>query len=304
MSLVVENITKYYGTQKAIDGVSFTAEPNSIIGLIGPNGAGKTTTMKILTCYMPSDEGRVNIHGLDIETDEQEIKRITGYLPEHNPLYGNMYVKEFLLFVSRIHRIPHPHQHISSIIEKVGLGIEQHKKISELSKGYKQRVGIAQAIIHDPKILILDEPISGLDPNQLVEIRNLIRELKEDKTIIFSSHILQEVESICDRVVILNKGRVITNESLLSLQEDEGEEFILNLKLTSPVDKTLLSDINGVSMVKQNDSTSYSIRCNKDEYTRELIFDTIVQSGSKIILMEFKQDSLESIFKSVTQSDS
>ncbi|MBT8230534.1 MAG: ATP-binding cassette domain-containing protein [Bacteroidia bacterium] len=304
MSLVVENITKYYGTQKAIDGVSFTAEPNSIIGLIGPNGAGKTTTMKILTCYMPSDEGRASIHGLDIETDEQEIKRITGYLPEHNPLYGNMYVKEFLLFVSRIHRIPHPHQHISSIIEKVGLGIEQHKKISELSKGYKQRVGIAQAIIHDPKILILDEPISGLDPNQLVEIRNLIRELKEDKTIIFSSHILQEVESICDRVVILNKGRVITNESLLSLQEDEGEEVILNLKLTSPVDKIRLTDINGVSMVKQNDSTSYSIKCNKDDYTRELIFDTIVQSGSKIILMEFKQDSLESIFKSVTQSDS
>ena len=301
MSIRVRNITKIYGTQKAIDNVSFDAEVGEVIGLIGPNGAGKTTTMKILTGYMPQSEGQVEIFGHDIKTDDLEIKKLTGYLPEHNPLYGSMYVKEYLHFVCRIHRLKNISERISNVIEQVGLEREQHKKISALSKGYKQRVGIAQAIIHDPKVLILDEPISGLDPNQLIEIRALIKSLSKDRIIIFSSHILQEIESICDKVIILDKGKIIRDDSIAELNASTQDILNLRLSFLQEINQDELTKIEGVLKVEKIQNAQYLIRYEISNDPREKIFDWAVHNGNKILEMTPIQESLESIFKSVTQ---
>ena len=304
MSIIVNKLTKIYGEQKAIDQISFTADPNQVVGLIGPNGAGKTTTMKILTCYMPPSSGNVQLCGYDISKDDFEIRKIIGYLPEHNPLYGSMYVKEYLSFVCRIHKIQKPQARVNEILDRVGISVEKHKKISELSKGYKQRLGIAQAIIHDPKVLILDEPISGLDPNQLIEIRNLIKELKENKTIIFSSHILQEVESICDRVVILDKGQVITNESISNLNMINQDITNIHLELIDYIDISYLMNIPGIISVEDLGHKKYSVSAEKNKDVRVLIFDKVVEVGNKILIMNIQQDSLENIFKSITKTNS
>lgn len=216
MSILVESLTKIYGTQKAVDSISFSAGPG-VLGFLGPNGAGKSTTMKILTGFIPQTSGKASVCGFDVATDPLAVKRSIGYLPESNPLYTDMYVKESLAFIARIHQMVSPAGRIADIIEQTGLGPEQHKKIGQLSKGYRQRVGLAQAILHDPEVLILDEPTSGLDPNQLIGIRQLILELGKTKTIILSTHIMQEVEAVCNNVIIINKGKIVADDSLEGL---------------------------------------------------------------------------------------
>src|SRR6201995_4710772 len=221
MSISVESLTKIYGQQKAVDGISFSAAPG-VLGFLGPNGAGKSTTMKILTGFIPQTSGKASVCGFDVEKQSLDVKRNIGYLPESNPLYQDMYVKESLAFIAGIHKINSPEQRIAEVIELTGLGPEQFKKISQLSKGYRQRVGLAQAIIHDPQVLILDEPTSGLDPNQLIGIRQLIRDLGKTKTIILSTHIMQEVEAVCNQVIIINKGKIVADDTLDGLRNKNG----------------------------------------------------------------------------------
>ncbi|HEY0245965.1 MAG TPA: ATP-binding cassette domain-containing protein [Mucilaginibacter sp.] len=225
MSILVESLTKTYGTQKAIDGISFTAN-TGVLGFLGPNGAGKSTTMKILTGFIQQTSGKASVCGFDVEKDALAVKRNIGYLPESNPLYTDMYVKESLEFIAGIHQLNSPAQRIAAIIEQTGLGPEQHKKIGQLSKGYRQRVGLAQAILHNPQVLILDEPTSGLDPNQLIGIRQLILDLGKTKTIILSTHIMQEVEAVCNQVIIINKGKIVADDSLAGLKEKSNSKSL------------------------------------------------------------------------------
>lgn len=231
MSIVVESLTKVYGAQKAVNGISFSAKPG-VLGFLGPNGAGKSTTMKILTCFIPQTAGKATVCGYDIEKQPLEVKRNIGYLPESNPLYLDMYVKESLAFIAAIHKMASPQKRITDIIEQTGLGPEQHKKIGQLSKGYRQRVGLAQAILHDPKVLILDEPTSGLDPNQLIGIRQLILDLGKTKTIILSTHIMQEVEAVCGHVIIINKGKIVADDSLSGLTAKNKGKTLENIFIT------------------------------------------------------------------------
>jgi ABC-2 type transport system ATP-binding protein len=228
MSIVVESLTKVYGTQKAVDGISFSAQPG-VLGFLGPNGAGKSTTMKMLTCFIPQTRGTASVCGYDIEKQPLEVKRNIGYLPESNPLYLDMYVKESLAFIANIHQMQSPQKCIADIIEQTGLGPEQHKKIGQLSKGYRQRVGLAQAILHDPKVLILDEPTSGLDPNQLIGIRQLILDLGKTKTVVLSTHIMQEVEAVCDHVIIINKGKIVADDTLAGLRDKNKGKSLENI---------------------------------------------------------------------------
>ena len=218
MSILVENLSKTYGTQNAIDGISFQTSKGSVVGFLGPNGAGKSTTMKILTCYIPQSSGTVAVCGMDVTTHSMEVRRSIGYLPEHNPLYLEMYVREALSFVGSVYKLENPKKRIDEVIELCGLGEEQNKKIITLSKGYRQRLGLAQAIFSDPSVLILDEPTSGLDPNQVIGIRNLITELGKTKTVILSTHIMQEVEAVCEQVIIINKGKIVANDNLNNLK--------------------------------------------------------------------------------------
>jgi ABC-2 type transport system ATP-binding protein len=228
MSISVASLTKVYGKQKAIDNISFSAEPG-VLGFLGPNGAGKSTTMKILTGFIPQTSGKASVCGFDVETQPLEVKRSIGYLPESNPLYTDMYVRESLAFIANIHQIDNAEKRIDEIIELTGLTPEKHKRIGQLSKGYRQRVGLAQAILHDPQVLILDEPTSGLDPNQLIGIRQLIRDLGKTKTIILSTHIMREVEAVCDRVVIINKGTIVADDTLAGLTKKNGGKSLENI---------------------------------------------------------------------------
>lgn len=233
MSIKVKNLSKHYGQQKAVDEISFEAEPGKILGFLGPNGAGKSTTMKMLTAYLSPTSGDAEVCGKSILTNEIEVKQLIGYLPEHTPLYNDMYIREFLSFVGETYNVKNLTRRVEDVIKQVGLTPEQHKKIGMLSKGYKQRVGLAQAIIHDPSVLILDEPTSGLDPNQLTDIRALIKELGKNKTVIISTHIMQEVEAICDKVIIINKGKIVANNTILALKANHKtnsiEEIFRNL---------------------------------------------------------------------------
>jgi len=228
MSILAESLTKVYGKQNAIDGITFSAHAG-VLGFLGPNGAGKSTTMKILTCFIPQTGGKATVCGFDVEKQPLEVKRKIGYLPENNPLYLDMYVKESLAFMAGIHQMKAPQKRIAEVIEQTGLGPEQHKKLGELSKGYRQRVGIAHAILHNPEALILDEPTSGLDPNQLIGIRQLIIELGKTKTVILSTHIMQEVEAVCSQVIIINKGKIVANGPLTALKEKNGGATLENI---------------------------------------------------------------------------
>jgi len=301
VSIVVKDLTKIYGAQRAIDAISFEAKPGEILGLLGPNGAGKTTTMKILTCYMPASSGEALVCGLQVGKEDQQIKSKIGYLPEHNPLYGSMYVQEYLSFVGSIHKIKNKSTRVSELIELVGLEREYRKHISSLSKGYKQRVGLAQALIHDPEVLILDEPISGLDPNQLIEIRNLISSLKKDKTIIFSSHILQEVESISDKIVILDRGKIVADDSLTSLSAAPEIGLTLHVELLRPIDIAAFKSIAGVAKVDRYDTNKYVIATKDKTDIREAIFDVVVGNNNKLLGIQLDKQSLETVFKSVTR---
>jgi ABC-2 type transport system ATP-binding protein len=303
MSIEVKNITKLYGEQKALDNVSFEIRTGQIVGFLGPNGAGKSTMMKILTGFIPPTSGSAKVCGYDILTQAMEVKRSVGYLPESNPLYGDMYVKEYLHFVAGMHGI---HSNVNALvarmIEMTGLGLEQKKKIRMLSKGYKQRVGLAQALIHDPKVLILDEPTSGLDPNQLVEIRNLIKELGKEKTVMLSTHIMQEVEAMCEQVIIINRGKIEANQTIDSIQQaaNTNKEYV-EVELEGAVNENLLMHISGVTAVKKQTGNLWLIESEKGHDIRAALFQWAVANQVTVLTLKKHETSLEEVFQQVTR---
>ena len=301
MSVQVQNLVKKYGEQRAVDSISFSARPGEILGFLGPNGAGKSTTMKILTQYIGADEGTATVCGFDLSDPSMDAKKVVGYLPEHNSLYKDMYVKEYLSFVAGIHQLDNIQIRVADIIEQTGLSLEQHKKIGMLSKGYKQRVGLAQAMIHDPQVLILDEPTSGLDPNQLVEIRRLIKELGKEKTVIFSSHIMQEVQALCDRVVIIDRGKIVADREIGLLDELVVEESCVTLEITG-MNASVFETVSGVNRLESTSSGKIKVFADRDLDIREALFDAVVQNGGKILSMHKETSSVEDVFHKLTTS--
>ena len=299
MSIEVKNLFKYYGQQAAVNDVSFSVKQGEILGFLGPNGAGKSTTMKIITGFIPSHSGEVTVCGLKVDVDNLEARKLIGYLPENNPLYLDMYVKEYLEFVGGIYKIKKVKSRVNEMIDAVGLGIEQNKKIGALSKGYRQRVGLAQAIIHDPKVLILDEPTSGLDPNQLVEIRELIRTIGKEKTVMFSTHIMQEAEAICDRLVIINNGRIVANDRALSLQE-KNEEQTSYIEFDQVVSKSQLTKIVGVKKVEAVKNGWLVSADQKIDLNKEIALHA-QQEGWLILTLKTEKKTLEEVFRNLTK---
>jgi ABC-2 type transport system ATP-binding protein len=303
MLIHIDQLTKVYGQQKAIDDLNFEVRPGEILGFLGPNGAGKTTTMKIITCYMPPTSGTVTMGAYNIHEHPLEIRSKIGYLPEHNPLYLDMYVKEFLQFVSQVYKLPKAtqKQRIAEVIEMTGLGREQNKKIGALSKGYRQRVGLSQALIHNPEVLILDEPTSGLDPNQIVEIRNLIKEVGKDKTVIFSSHILSEVEAIADRVIIIDKGQIVADSDDAGIQSLSSDEALIQLELGEEgMDLSSIEGMAGVREIENISPTLFVIHTDKEAEIRKAIFDACVEKGNFIVSLNKETFSLEDAFRKLT----
>lgn len=301
MSVRVEHITKLYGEQKALDDVSFEVGAGEVVGFLGPNGAGKSTMMKIICCFIPQTSGKVTVQGFDVNNDPIEVRRKVGYLPEHNPLYLEMYVREFLGFVAGIHMNGNSIKNkVDKMIEMTGLGPEAHKKIGALSKGYRQRVGLAQAMIHDPEVLILDEPTTGLDPNQLVEIRGLIKEIGKEKTVILSTHIMQEVEAICDRVIIIDKGVIVTDENTKILRQKSSAGMTLEVEFEAAVPSAELKKIDGVVDVSPIADNKYLITCAPDKDIRSDLFEWAVSNEHKVLTLQQGTHSLENIFRSLT----
>jgi|TARA_B110000977_G_scaffold65990_2_gene89784 ABC-2 type transport system ATP-binding protein len=300
MSIEIKNVTKIYGLQKALNEVSFTVNQGEILGFLGPNGAGKSTLMKIISCYIPPTEGTVIVDGYDVREDSLEIRKRVGYLPEHNPLYLDMYVKEYLTFIAGIHKLNKKKEKLSNVIDLVGLGLEQNKKIGQLSKGYKQRVGLAQALIHDPKVLILDEPTSGLDPNQLADIREVIKNIGKEKTVMFSSHIMQEIEAICDRIVIINRGKLIVDKDALQMMNSNSSQQIVQVEFEKIVSKTELKSIKGVEKVKQLEGNSWQLISTKPEDLRVEISKFASSKGILVLSLQKETQKLENIFKELT----
>jgi len=301
MSVQINDLSKHYGHQKAVDGLSFEAQKGEILGFLGPNGAGKSTTMKMITGYLAPTSGSVMVCGMDTQEQTLEIQKKLGYLPEHNPLYKEMYVKEYLHFIARIHKIPNRKTRVAEMISWTGLEREQHKPIAALSKGYRQRIGLAQAMIHDPEVLILDEPTSGLDPNQLAEIRQLIKELGKEKTVILSTHIMQEVQALCDRVVIINQGEMVANDTIQVLQAQLNGGTLVRIQFDKPVQKTALTAIPGVQSIQAFPKHIYEVTGNTDLDLRPSLFQFAVDQ--KLILLEMTQKtrSVEAIFQELTQ---
>ena len=312
MSIVVENLIKTYGSQRAVDNISFNVKKGEVLGFLGPNGAGKSTTMRILTCYFAPNAGTVRLGEYNIYAHADQIKQRIGYLPESNPLYTDMYIVDYLKFCATLQGVA---QHVLServrkMFEVCGLKDERHKKIGALSKGYRQRVGIAQAMIHDPEVLILDEPTSGLDPNQIIEIRKLIKDLAKEKTIILSSHILSEVQATCDRILIINKGRIVADGTAASLQEKRGNEERLRLKVEgenlSPqiVKEKLLSVASVASVEEFNDKTqTFLIHSKPTLSSKKSIFDLCVQEKWYIDMLLAEEGSLEDVFAELTRKN-
>lgn len=303
MSIKVENLTKIYGQQRAIDNISFEAKQGEVLGLLGPNGAGKSTTMKILTGYIPQNEGKAFICGIDVSTDPIAARKKIGYLPESNPLYYDMYVVEYLEFMAKIHKLgTNAAARIEEMIEATGLTRERTKLIGQLSKGYKQRVGIAQAMLSNPDVLILDEPTSGLDPNQLIEIRELIKKIGKDKTVIFSSHIMQEVEAVADRVIIINKGKIVANDNTASLQSRLSGSMTVVAQFKQAVEKSMLSQIKGVKNCRKEPDGKWHFQAENNMDIREEIFKFAVEKHLTLLEMHQDEFSLEDVFKKVTQN--
>ncbi len=301
MSVKVSNITKNYGKQLALDQVSVEIPTGEIVGLLGPNGAGKSTLMKIITCFLPPTSGTVLVNDYDINENPVEVRRLVGYLPENNPLYTEMYVKEYLKFTAGLHKLDNIPAKVSRMIELTGLGPEQHKLIGQLSKGYRQRVGIAQALIHDPSVLILDEPTSGLDPNQLLEIRSLIKEVGAKKTVLFSTHIMQEVEALCSRVIIINKGKVIANEATANLNNLVRDKSIYHVEFSAPVTKQELQKLGGLQTAKLTSGNLWEITSATEIDLRPILFDFAVKNKVTILSMQRDQQSVEQIFQWLTK---
>jgi ABC-2 type transport system ATP-binding protein len=306
MSIEVKNLLKVYGEQKAVNNISFKVDKGEIVGFLGPNGAGKSTTMKIITGYLQQDGGEAFVSNVSVTKEPFTIKKKIGYLPEANALYYDMYVKEYLGFIAEVHKIENKKAKIESVIKLTGLTVESKKKIGQLSKGYKQRVGLAAALIHDPEVLILDEPTSGLDPNQIVEIREVIRQQGKNKTVLFSSHILQEVEAICDRVIIIHKGEIVANDKLSNLQKRNVDKHIVVVSFKEPIDKTLLDRINNGDSIEQlqttnSNSDSYRIQTSNPESVRKQILEISLQNNLNIVSLQSENQSLEEVFRSLTQ---
>mgnify|MGYP001405716243 CR=1 FL=1 len=300
MSISVINLTKNYGSQKAVNQVSFTVNKGEIVGFLGPNGAGKSTTMKMITGYLESDEGEIKVCGMSVYLEQVETKKKIGYLPEANPLYLEMYVKEYLAFIAGVHKINNPEKRITEVIQLVGLGPESGKKIGQLSKGYKQRVGLAAALVHDPEVLILDEPTSGLDPNQIIEIREVIKKLGENKTVLFSSHIMQEVEAICDRVIIINKGNIVANDTLQNLQKSSTNNHFVTVEFKEKINIELLQQLDAVIDVKNIQQSIFNIQCSNAENIKKQLLQLSIDHNLNIVSLKSETQNLETVFKSLT----
>ena len=302
MSVIVNQLTKVYGTQIAVNHISFTAEPGKIVGFLGPNGAGKSTTMKMITGFIPPSDGTATVCGFDINTHSMDVRKCLGYLPENNPLYLDMYVKEFLAFVAGLQQLNNLESRIKEMIEQTGLEREQYKKISQLSKGYRQRVGLAQAMLHDPKVLILDEPTTGLDPNQLVEIRKLIKQLGKEKTVILSTHIMQEVEAVCDQVVIINKGLIVANDETKNLQAAVLQQVTYVVEFDQVIQKQDLLKIEGVIAAQALADKSWVLLTNTLVDVRKNIFDFAVKNNLVLLSIQKEEEKLEDIFRKLTSN--
>ena len=303
MSIAVTNLTRIYGTQKAVDGISFTVNKGEIVGFLGPNGAGKSTTMKVITGYLEASDGSVQVCGIPVRDNTSETKKKIGYLPEANPLYYDMYVREYLEFIAGVHELRDKKKAVEAAIDTVKLQLEANKKIGQLSKGYKQRVGIAAALIHDPEVLILDEPTSGLDPNQIIEIREVIRQLGKDKTVLFSSHILQEVEAICDRVIIINRGNLVADDQLSALRSRTQGSGELMVTFQEAPDKALLATLAGAAEVQALPGSSFRILTAQPEAQKKELLQMSLQHNLSILsLQEGSSSSLEDVFRELTST--
>jgi ABC-2 type transport system ATP-binding protein len=302
VSIEVIGVTKIYGQQKALDDVSFTINRGEIVGFLGPNGAGKSTMMKIICCYLPQSMGTVKVNGLDVKEESIAVRKKIGYLPEHNPLYLEMYVKEYLEFVLGLYgKSENKKQKVSDIIELVGLKIEQNKKISALSKGYRQRVGLAQALIHQPEVLILDEPTTGLDPNQLVEIRNVIKSAGKEKTVLFSTHIMQEVEAVCDRIIIISKGKIVADENKAGIKNLQStKKQIITVEFDKAVSESLLLKITGVNSAVSLEDNLWKLSSNLMDDLRPKIAKFAQENNLLILTMVKIEETLEDVFRNLT----
>lgn len=301
MSLRVENLTKIYGDQRAVDDISFVINAGEIVGFLGPNGAGKSTTMKIATTFLPPTSGDVSVAGYNVTTQSRQVKQSIGYLPEHNPLYLDMYVREYLMFVGNVYGLGSSVKaRVDEMIERCGLTSEAHKKIEALSKGYRQRVGIAQALIHDPQVLILDEPTTGLDPNQILEIRKLIREVAVNKTVIFSTHIMQEVQALCDRVIVINKGKIVADNLLSNLMRSGTGSKVVVAEFEGAIDKQLLAGLPGVISVESVDARQYRITSSEQVDLRAEIFRLAAEQSLPLVGLRQEENTLEAIFQQLT----
>lgn len=296
MSITVDCISKTFGQQKALDQVSFSIEKGEIVGFLGPNGAGKSTMMRILTTYYQANEGTAMVNGYNVNTNPKAVQKSIGYLPEHNPLYLEMYVKEYLQFNANAYQVAK--NRIPLVIEQTGLSPEAHKKIGQLSKGYRQRVGLAAALLHDPEVLILDEPTTGLDPNQLIDIRKLITEIGKEKTILLSTHIMKEVEAVCDRVIIINKGQIVADKKLAALRQ--AEQQVIEVEFDYRVEEVLLQKLPHAAMVKNSGGFVYEISFSTDQDMRPLLFDFAQENGLKTLQLSRKNKNLESLFTELT----
>lgn len=304
MSIAVNNLTKIYGAQKAVNDISFSVNKGEIVGFLGPNGAGKSTTMKIITGYLTADGGNAQVCGITVSENSNAAKTKIGYLPEANPLYYDMYVREYLSFIGNVHKVAGLQQKVEDVIDTVKLKLEAGKKIGQLSKGYKQRVGLAAALIHDPEVLILDEPTSGLDPNQIVEIREVIKELGKNKTVLFSSHIMQEVEAICDRVIIINKGTIVADDKLSNLQKGTSGSHNVVVQFKETVAAEILNSLHNVTAVTPLETGHWKLKTNNPESVRKQLMELSLQNNWNIVSLQSESNSLEEVFRTLTTNSS
>jgi ABC-2 type transport system ATP-binding protein len=298
MSIAIQNISKSYGTQKALDSISFSINKGEIVGFLGPNGAGKSTLMKILTTYLTADEGNAKVNGFDVSSQQKDVQLSIGYLPEHNPLYLDLYVREYLAFNADVYKVAK--SRIEEVIQLTGLTSESHKKIGQLSKGYRQRVGLANALLHNPDVLILDEPTTGLDPNQLVEIRNVIKNAGKDKTVFLSTHIMQEVEAICDRVIIIDKGKIVADKQLEKLISESATQ-IIEVEFDQRVNENQIATIENISSYSNIDGAIWELTFATDKDMRPVVFDFATSNGLKTLQLNQKNKNLETVFREVTK---
>lgn len=302
MTIELHNITKLYGTQRALDNVSLSIDKGEITGLLGPNGAGKSTMMKIICCYLPPSEGTASVYGFDVMEEPMKVKSRIGYLPEHNPLYTDMYVREYLKYIAGIFKIRNDiEERINEVIDLTGLQVEQNKKIGALSKGFRQRVGLAQALIHDPDVLILDEPTTGLDPNQLLEIRELIKKIGKEKTVLLSTHIMQEVDAICDRVLIINEGKLVADKATSEISQLLQSSEIISVEFDKSIKSSDLKKIDGIQHVLEVNSKLFEITGREGTNIRKTLFNWAVNSDVQIVNMNKKDSNLEHVFRQLTQ---